>query len=80
MTAPSDPRDLDEIDEDFEEGDDADLNCGLTVMASGRELCMNAGTEWCDFDCPFHDEAPQFRRRIKKPKPAPLLDLMEKPR
>jgi len=38
-----------DADEDCEEFDDFD--CGL--IEGG--LCMNAGSEWCDFECPMRD-------------------------
>lgn len=69
--------DFDEQDDDFEDDDDA-INCGLTTMADGREICLLAGTEHCDWSCSYHDEAPQFRTRKRKIEPAPLLDLMER--
>lgn len=40
------------LDDDIsEEGDslDFDIDCGL--MPDG--ICANAGTEWCDFECPY---------------------------
>lgn len=42
-------------DEDFDElddEDDAELLCGLRHDG----YCGNAGTEYCDFECPFRDE------------------------
>lgn len=60
----------DDLDE--EDGDDfAEMNCGL--MANGQ--CGQAGTEWCDWSCPFADEARHNRRR--KPKPLPLFEKAE---
>lgn len=47
-----DPAD-DPIDpEDDIYADDAEIDCGVTDGG----LCMYAGTEHCDFDCPFRDE------------------------
>lgn len=39
----------DEIDRDDDE--DGDFDC--MMMADG--LCMAAGSEWCDFECPMRD-------------------------
>ena len=42
-------------DGDFDDGTDDDeaddFDCGMT----GEGLCMYAGTEWCDWECPFHE-------------------------
>lgn len=46
----SDERDY-EYDEPDEEIDPAD-NCG----SRGHRQCDLAGTEWCDWSCPLHDE------------------------
>lgn len=50
---PSPPFDLEDqfFDEDFDDPDEYDPfdDCGMT--ADGH--CMLAGTEWCDFDCPY---------------------------
>lgn len=46
-----DEHDLDHPDDDWDDEPndwDPDDDCGLT--AGG--ICMNAGTEWCDFECP----------------------------
>lgn len=49
------PDDFDDFDDDeFDEDDPAD-DCGL--MADGQ--CMLAGSEWCDFECPYRD-SPDF--------------------
>lgn len=72
-----------EIDRGDEE-DDPDkalMNCGL--MRDGT--CSLAGTEWCDWDCPFAHTLPgelkpmsgrrrQRRRRRKHLKPMPLFE------
>ncbi|MCJ2020596.1 hypothetical protein MKK84_24735 [Methylobacterium sp. E-065] len=51
-------REMDEHDLDYPEADDepdawdpAD-DCGQT----GDGTCMNAGSEWCDFECPLRDQ------------------------
>lgn len=41
--------DFEGYDEDESELDDFD--CGLTDDGT----CMNAGSEWCDFECPMRD-------------------------
>lgn len=52
---PSDfPNEDDEFyddDEDFEDCDSG-LNCGWTPRDGGG--CMEAGTEYCDWECPFN--------------------------
>jgi len=53
--------DFDSIDDDIDDGD-AEMNCGL----EGSGHCSLAGTEWCDWSCPFADEA-YHNRRLKKP-------------
>lgn len=59
----SGPPDTDDaiFDDDFEDDDldDAEMSCGL--MPDGH--CQLVGTEWCDWDCPFADEAAHNRRR-----------------
>jgi hypothetical protein len=43
----------DENDE-YDDLEDALQECGKVPAAAGG--CLNAGTEYCDFDCPFRDE------------------------
>lgn len=71
------PEDFDD-DNEYEDGDEAGVDCGLMMMTDGKEICMSAGTEWCDWDCPYRDEAPQFRKRERKIPSAPLLEIMER--
>lgn len=44
------PDDFDYEDDFTDEDDDFD-ECGL--MADGQ--CLAAGSEWCDFECPYRD-------------------------
>jgi hypothetical protein len=48
--------DLDYADdeEEWDEFEEAVQECGLLPAHLGGG-CMNAGTEHCDFDCPFRD-------------------------
>lgn len=39
----------DDLDDDL---DDLDFDCGERNEGG----CQYAGSEWCDFKCPFHDE------------------------
>ncbi len=48
-----------EDDGSYEEDDPTD-ECGL--MDDGQ--CMLAGTEWCDFECPFRD-SPHYAGNCK---------------
>jgi hypothetical protein len=43
----------DEYDDDplMDEEDDLMDECGFIP---GEGVCMNAGTEWCDWECPFN--------------------------
>lgn len=51
------------IDDDFEDDDFEDdhedeniLDAAIDACGIGQDgLCMLAGTEFCDFDCPFRD-------------------------
>lgn len=48
------PDDYEFDDSDEDEGaleDDWEMNCGL--MHDGQ--CSNAGSEWCDFECPLRN-------------------------
>lgn len=59
---------IDEVEAKMEE---AMMNCGL--MPNGR--CDQAGTEWCDWSCPFADEARHNRRKRKsEAMPLPLFE------
>lgn len=42
---------FDDRDDDEEAEDEAELNCG--ELPEGG--CSLAGTEWCDWSCPFSD-------------------------
>lgn len=42
------------VDHDEDDEEDADVDCGLT----DEGLCMYAGSEWCDFECPYRDVVP----------------------
>lgn len=44
--------DADSDDEDDDLGDEAEMSCGLGPDGQ----CALAGTEWCDWDCPFSEE------------------------
>jgi len=75
----ADPDYYDEIDdgEDDEEGF-AELSCGLYFGADGKERCANAGTEWCDWNCPDNSVQEATIRRQRREKPAgPLLQIMD---
>lgn len=41
----------DDWDDDAPEDDDLDFDCGV----GDDGLCQYAGSEWCDFECPFRD-------------------------
>lgn len=45
---------MDPEDDDYEDDDvdDAGMNCGATPDGT----CQMAGTEYCDFECPFRDD------------------------
>lgn len=45
-------QDLNEIDEDFEDEDPGDA-CGRWSNGRLGQHCSQAGTEWCDFECPY---------------------------
>lgn len=45
---------------DDEESDDSDINCGQYKDG----LCALAGTEWCDWSCPYSDQL-NPRKRAK---------------
>jgi hypothetical protein len=55
-----------EDDDEPYEDDPAD-ECGL--MHDGQ--CMLAGTEWCDFECPFRDSPDYAGNRHGLPPPPP---------
>lgn len=79
MTDPDDHPDKFDDGEDGDEDDYADLSCGLVVNALGQEQCMNAGTEWCDWNCPFNSvQEATIRRQRREAPPGPLLQLMER--
>lgn len=64
--------DLDECPLWHEEIED-DEDDGFDEMACGQNSeggCDLAGTEWCDWECPFSSE--MYRRREKIPKAMPL--------
>ena len=60
-----DDRDYEELDWDDEHGGDCDcddcmtvyhqMECGRLPMSLGGG-CTMAGTEYCDWDCPFRDD------------------------
>jgi hypothetical protein len=54
-----------DADSDYEE---ALLNCQQTPNGQ----CMAAGSEYCDLECPFRDEA-DARVQRRKAKPLPLF-------
>lgn len=39
--------------EDFDDCEDDDPADDCMLMADGQ--CMAAGSEWCDFECPYRD-------------------------
>lgn len=45
----------DDFDDDFDSDEDVDFDCGQFVEG-GTVYCQNAGTEMCDFKCPYRDE------------------------
>lgn len=61
----------DEIDADqgldsIEVGEDFEADCHLDWRDG---LCGAAGSEWCDFECPFREEAGRIRAKFAQPKP-----------
>ena len=40
---------------DNEEEDDAGLDCGRWSNGRLDRFCTRAGTEFCDFECPYRD-------------------------
>lgn len=44
------PDDEDFFDDDYDDEPDPLDDCGLTAEG----YCMYAGSEWCDFECPFN--------------------------
>lgn len=48
----ADPYDDFDIPDEPDEWEEAIQNCGQTRFG----LCLLAGTEYCDFDCPLRDE------------------------
>lgn len=40
-------------DEFFEEEDDRGADCGRWINSSLGHWCAMAGTEFCDFECPY---------------------------
>lgn len=48
---------VDYFDDDCDLGDDDPMDeCGYIP---GEGVCMLAGTEWCDWDCPFNPCDPE---------------------
>jgi hypothetical protein len=47
----SEPGDPD--DDDFEEDDDPGAECGRWNNGRLTRQCRLAGSEWCDWDCPY---------------------------
>ena len=43
----------DDFDDDFDELDEDDPADDCMLMDDGQ--CMAAGSEWCDFECPYRD-------------------------
>lgn len=63
--------------EDIEE-DDEDMFDEMSCGQNSEGGCDLAGTEWCDWSCPFSDE--MYRRhQKKKAKPLPLFDTPKSP-
>ena len=64
------PEDFEFDDDGFEDDDDfTDMMCGL----HGDGQCGNAGSEYCDFECPYRDSelfAGSAAWRAKHEKPA----------
>ncbi len=46
----------DDFDDDFDDDDDAMFDCGFDPSSG---FCMNAGTELCDWECPFNPCDPE---------------------
>lgn len=49
------PWEYDDYDDEEDEMERAMLTCGLHSEEDGTEICFMAGTEHCDFSCPFRD-------------------------
>lgn len=68
-----DPDQLSDLDDAWTEDDEEAevmMNCGRYAGAGG---CSLAGTEWCDWDCPFSDELFRPRRPRRKDKRQPPI-------
>lgn len=53
-------------EEDAEARDQAGMDCGMITGRLGRpEGCTKAGSEECDFECPFRDELYRALRPAK---------------
>lgn len=49
--------DDDEYDDDYYAEEDDEMEYWLSECGQQRDgTCLNAGTEHCDFDCPFRDD------------------------
>ena len=46
-----DPPDEDEYDDDYDPGEE----CGRWINSRLTRNCRLAGTEFCDFECPYRD-------------------------
>ena len=46
----------DDFDPDDEKGHDPGEDCGRWRNGRLGDYCLLAGTEFCDFDCPYRDE------------------------
>lgn len=55
------PEEEDEWEREEGEWDRAMQECGKVPAAEGG--CLMAGTEYCDFECPFRDEEEEERER-----------------
>lgn len=50
--SPTDAADFYDDEDLVDDLEELDFDCG----ESSEGGCQYAGTEWCDFECPFHDE------------------------
>ncbi len=55
--------DYEDSDCDYEDDEDPDFDCGWTPEGGG---CSLAGTEDCDFECPYRDDMIRDLKRRRK--------------
>lgn len=67
MSAPHDYEDYDDFTDDEDDGWD-DLNC---QWMPGTGQCMAAGSEDCDFECPYRDDYQRESERLYREQAKP---------